>query len=49
MRFNLGVQPHPSRVDTLVEFVNTNGGKLNNQTLIKVLSLIAAMPEYQLC
>lgn len=49
LRFNLGSQPFPSRVDTLVEYVTTNGGKLNNKTLVKVLCLIAAMPEYQLC
>jgi uncharacterized protein (DUF1800 family) len=49
MRFNLGTQPHASRVDTLVEYVTAHGGKLNNQTLVKVLCLITAMPEYQLC
>ena len=49
MRFNLGAPPHDSRVDALVDYVNANGGKLNNQTLVKVLCLITAMPEYQLC
>lgn len=49
LRFNLGTQPHPDRIDTLVKYVNDNGGELNNETLIAVLSLIAAMPEYQLC
>jgi len=49
LRFNLGTQPHLSRVHTLVEYVNSNGGELDNQTVIAVLSLIAAMPEYQLC
>jgi uncharacterized protein (DUF1800 family) len=49
LRFNLGTQPHPDRIDTLVTYVNENGGALNNDTLIALLSLIAAMPEFQLC
>lgn len=49
LRFNLGTQPHEERVKTLVEFVNANGGKIDRPMLIGLLSLIAAMPEYQLC
>jgi uncharacterized protein (DUF1800 family) len=49
LRFNLGAQPHPSRLQTLTEFANARGGAFDNETLIAILSLIAAMPEYQLC
>ena len=49
LRFNLGTEPHASRVDTLVQFVNSHGGTIDNDMLIALLSLIAAMPEYQLC
>jgi uncharacterized protein (DUF1800 family) len=49
LRFNLGTQPHEERVKTLVAFVNANGGKIDRPMLIGLLSLIAAMPEYQLC
>lgn len=49
LRFNLGTEPHASRIDTLVDFVNAHGGRMDNDMLIAVLSLIAAMPEYQLC
>jgi uncharacterized protein (DUF1800 family) len=49
LRFTLGTQPHPERVQTLVKFVNENGGTIDKPMLIALLSLIAAMPEYQLC
>jgi len=50
LRFNLGHEPHAKRVDTLLEFVENNGGgRLNNNVLVGLLSLITAMPEYQLC
>jgi uncharacterized protein (DUF2249 family) len=49
LRFNLGTQPHEERVKVLVEFVNANGGTIDRPMLVGLLSLIAAMPEYQLC
>lgn len=49
LRFTLGVKPPPERVDTLVGFVNEGGGRLSSDMLTGVLSLVAAMPEYQLC
>ncbi len=49
LRFNLGTHPHADRVKTLTEFAHANGGKVDRPMLIGLLSLIAAMPEYQLC
>lgn len=49
LRFAFGAEPHPSRVAALTRFVADNGGQLDNDMLIGVLSLITAMPEYQLC
>jgi uncharacterized protein (DUF1800 family) len=49
LRFNLGKDPHPDRVQQLVEFAGTNGGTLDDQMLIAMLCLITSMPEYQLC
>ena len=49
LRFNLGTQPHEDRVQTLVRFAKDNGGVIDKPMLLGLLSLIAAMPEYQLC
>ncbi|UCD74599.1 MAG: DUF1800 domain-containing protein, partial [Phycisphaerales bacterium] len=49
LRFALGARPHPQRVETLVKFVEDQGGTLNNDMLVGMLALISAMPEYQLC
>jgi uncharacterized protein (DUF1800 family) len=49
LRFVLGREPHEARVSTLVAFVKANGGRIDNNMLIALLSLITAMPEYQLC
>jgi hypothetical protein len=49
LRFNLGREPSPERVETLVALVNEHNGRMDNVMLIALLSLIAAMPEYQLC
>ncbi len=49
LRFNLGVDPRPQRVETLLRFVEDAGGRIDNAVLIGLLSLIGAMPEYQLC
>jgi hypothetical protein len=49
LRFNLGRAPHPDRVETLMAFIDSCGGRLDNDVLVGSLALIAAMPEYQLC
>ncbi len=51
LHFNLGRAPSEDRVAILVDFIRRNGSehRLDNNTFIAVLSLIAAMPEYQLC
>ncbi len=49
LRINLAGEPHPQRVASLVAFVESRGGRLDNPMLIALLSLITAMPEYQLC
>lgn len=49
LRLNLGAEPHAERVETLVGFVNDRGGRLDNTMLVALLSLITALPEYQLC
>ena len=49
LRFNLGTEAQPERIESLVRFVNAHGGRLDNSMLIAVLALITAMPEYQLC
>jgi hypothetical protein len=49
LKLNLAVPPHEERINTLDTFVRENGGRLNNDMIIGLLSLIAAMPEYQLC
>ena len=47
--FNFGRRPDPSRVDALVQAVQARGGRLDNETLIHLLMLVTAAPEYQLC
>lgn len=49
LRFSLGTVPHPERVRTLLDFINSRGGTIDNSVLVGMLSLMAAMPEYQLC
>ncbi len=49
LRFTLGREPHRTRVDELKNFVKTHGNEINNTLLVALLSLITAMPEYQLC
>lgn len=49
LRFTLGADPSPDRVETLLTYIKDNGGEIDNDMLIALLSLIAAMPEYQLC
>ncbi len=40
--------PDGRRVDEWVEYVNNRGGRFDNTTLINILALITAAPEYQL-
>jgi len=49
LRLNLGTEPHGSRVDEVVSFVDQHGGRLDRDRLVATLSLVTAMPEYQLC
>jgi len=49
LRFTLGREPMEQRVEELVSFVDAHGGTIDNAMLIALLSLITAMPEYQLC
>lgn len=49
LRFILVREPLPQRVDELIRFVKDCGGIDSNNALIALLSLITAMPEYQLC
>jgi len=48
LRFCFGTEPEQERVDTLLEFVNSHGGTIDNDMIIAMLALITAMPEYQL-
>ena len=49
LRINLAAEPQPQRIDSLAEFVESRGGRLDNTMLIALMCLITAMPEYQLC
>ena len=49
LRINLAAGPHTERVDSLVEFVEARGGWMDGPMIVALLSLITAMPEYQLC
>jgi len=49
LRFALGAEPSEDRIAPLVDFVKRNGGRMDTTMLIALLSLITAMPEYQLC
>lgn len=49
LRFALGAEPESQRVRTLTDFVSSNGNRVTNDMIIAMLSLITAMPEYQLC
>ncbi len=45
----LGEQLHPQRREQLTAFLEARGGKLNRDTIIALLLLMTAMPEFQLC
>jgi hypothetical protein len=44
----LGHDVAKQRIESLRSFANANGGRLNNEMVIGMLCLIAAMPEFQL-
>jgi uncharacterized protein (DUF1800 family) len=48
LRINLAAEPQPQRIDSLAQFVESRGGRLDNTMLIALMCLITAMPEYQL-
>jgi hypothetical protein len=41
--------PSRDRISTLEDFMKTQQNKINNETVTGLLTLITAMPEYQLC
>ena len=49
LRFAHSVPPDEGRVQQWVDYVNERGGRLDEPTLINLLALITAAPEYQLC
>ncbi len=49
LRINLASAPYSERIDSLVEFVEARGGRMDGPMIVALLSLITAMPEYQLC
>jgi uncharacterized protein (DUF1800 family) len=49
LRFSHGRGPTDARVEQLVAFVGEQGSELDEHMLIALMSLITAMPEYQLC
>ena len=48
LRISVAGSVHPQRIDRLVDFVQSRGGRLDNAMLVALLALITAMPEYQL-
>ncbi|MGI9013489.1 MAG: DUF1800 domain-containing protein [Phycisphaerales bacterium] len=49
LRFILGADPPPERTRALLQFAQSHAGPLDNDMIVALLSLITAMPEYQLC
>jgi uncharacterized protein (DUF1800 family) len=49
LQFNLARPPSPMRVQQVLAFAQSRGDRLDNDRIIAVLALTAAMPEYQLC
>lgn len=41
--------PHPDRLSSLLDYLKTQHNQINNETVVGLLTLITAMPEYQLC
>lgn len=48
LRFAHAVPPDEGRIEQWTRYVNERGGRFDNETLINVLALITAAPEYQL-
>ena len=48
LRYALG-RTTPNGRQTLVDYIQANGGRLNAKTMTDLMLLITAMPEYQLC
>ncbi|HWB19104.1 MAG TPA: DUF1800 domain-containing protein, partial [Phycisphaerales bacterium] len=49
LRFALGAEPHHDRIAELMQYVESQKFQIDNDTLVALLALIAAMPEFQLC
>ena len=50
MKIFLGIEdPHPDRLSSLLDYLKTQHNQINNETVVGLLTLITAMPEYQLC
>ena len=49
LRLGLGNQPHPQRLEVLRALLRNTGNRIDNDRLIACLTIITAMPEYQLC
>lgn len=49
MKFNLGSEPHEDRVDEMMKYLESTGGEIDDESVVGLLSLMTAMPEYQLC
>lgn len=45
----LGENVHPKRREQLTQFLEERGGRVHRDTIIALLLLMTAMPEYQLC
>ena len=48
-RFTIGTIPEEERIEEWVDYLRTNGGADDNDTIINLLALMTAAPEYQLC
>ena len=42
-------QPNQDRLSSLLDYLKTQNNEINNTTVMGLLTLITAMPEYQLC
>ena len=48
-RFTIGSVPEEERLELWVDYVRQRGGATDNETLVNLLALMTAAPEYQLC
>ncbi len=49
LRISLASEPHTERRQALAQFLQERGGPVDNDRILALLSLITALPEYQLC